>query len=185
MDLKKKGISDRIIKIVIISFSAVIHLARIFLFGLIIAVVYFISVYSYLNIGNAKRLPPFSAQLFESPLPAETELLDTDQYLGILHHGNSEREKYYAALLVKSALSQDELQTYYEKIAADFSVPRKKPFPIPLIYDEPALEVHICSPLSCQQESYYPPEGQTYPFCDDTLTQMTSFENIYFVCVEY
>ena len=79
------------------------------IFFLVLLIIFFISV-PIVNDNSAKKEKKF---LEELPLPADTELVESLSQAGKFT-GNGNGMQYFAAILIKSELSLEELDFFYE-----------------------------------------------------------------------
>ena len=83
-----------------------IKIARICLIVLILAAFVSVPVYNNYCAYNVEKM------LCETPLPEQTELIEAISQTGKLT-GNGNGMQYFGAILIKSELSLEELETYY------------------------------------------------------------------------
>ncbi|MDO4733335.1 MAG: hypothetical protein Q4B50_07480 [Bacillota bacterium] len=119
---------------------------------------------------------PFKQQLFECPLPAETILLDKMTDGGNIDGGSSDRQDFIAIILIKSELSQEELQDYYAEQLEDALGPKRlNPF-----YNPPSGVLLDVSPALSPD---YRPEYSIVDFHFQSMEREEDTTNLYYVSI--
>lgn len=157
-----------------------------------IFVLIWISVWCVQYVGFGGSLWPgrginkFVAQLYDYPLPPQTEIIETSTVYERMHNGNGGPNDA-AVMLVQSELSLTELTAYYEagmaeargmKQLADGRDNYQETYHIRL-YVRPAA-----APLPTQKpgNTYWGDDAFFYYYFD-SLKQTTNYTNLYFIAI--
>jgi len=121
------------------------------------------------------NLKEFSAQLFDYPLPPQTELLDQLSIKDRLHGGNGEFDNYAAVIVVRSQLSQEQLTEYYREAMNPTEGESDPP------EDGPSVFLLDVSPA--ESSEYQPSYNEQYPFHFKSLDSLVDFQGIYYISI--
>lgn len=126
---------------------------RIWLVVLIVSVLFLGGCPLYITLENNKIAKDTLRKLQEVELPADTEVVDSISIAGKLI-GNGNGMQYFGAVLLKTELSEEELNAYYELYREnDWSL---------LVEKQNSAEIEVIDRMGYQFENYGENEGNFY-----------------------